>query len=118
MVFNALLKATGEKRSPIYALEQAVIAGLVPDWRRTWSLAFYNVLIDGGGSLGALCAGVPLILHNSLAFPLLTAYKLVFLGYAALYLATSGLCLFLSPAIDVASPQALLTTAHRIAPET
>ncbi len=118
LVFVGMLNGTGTERSPSYALEQAVIPGLVPDSRRTWSLAFYNVLIDGGGSLGALCAGVPLILHNSLAFPLLTAYKLVFLGYAALYLATTGLCLFLSPAIEVASPQALLTTANRIAPET
>src|SRR5260370_31138805 len=118
LVFVGMLNGTGTERSPSYALEQAVIPGLVPDSRRTWSLAFYNVLIDGGGSLGALCAGVPLILHNSLAFPLLTAYKFVFIVYAALYLATTGLCLFLSPAIEVASPQALLTTAHRIAPET
>ena len=118
MVFVGMLNGTGTERSPSYALEQAVIPGLVPDSRRTWSLAFYNVLIDGGGSLGALCAGVPLILHNRLAFPLLTAYKFVFLGYAALYLATAGLCLFLSPAIEIASPPALLTTANRIAPET
>jgi predicted MFS family arabinose efflux permease len=117
MIFIAMLNGTGTERSPIYALEQAVLPGLVPDSRRTWSLAFYNVLIDGGGSLGALCAGLPLILHNRLNLPLLTAYKFLFLGYAALYLATAAIYLFLTPAIEVATAPATLRTA-RIAPET
>jgi MFS family permease len=116
MVFIGMLNGTGTERSASYALEQAVLPGLVPDSRRTWSLAFYNVLIDGGGSLGALCAGLPLILHNRIGFPLLTAYKFVFLGYAALYLATAGLCLFLSPAVEV--PAATGAPPARIAPET
>jgi MFS family permease len=117
MVFVAMLNGTGTERSPIYALEQAVLPGLVPDLRRTWSLAFYNVLIDGGSSLGALCAGVPLILHNRLNLSLLAAYKFLFLGFAALYFITAALYLFLSPAIEVANPLAALRTA-RVAPET
>jgi MFS family permease len=118
MIFLGMLNGTGTERSASYALEQAVIPGLVPDARRTWSLAFYNVLIDGGGSLGALSAGLPLILHARFAFPLLTAYKFVFLGYSALYLASAGLCLFLSPAVEVPSSARILSSAHRIAPET
>jgi MFS family permease len=118
MVFVGMLNGTGTERSASYALEQAVLPGLVPDSRRTWSLAFYNVLIDGGGSLGALSAGLPLILHSRLGFPLLTAYKFVFLGYSALYLATAGLYLFLSPAIEVVSSPGVRPAATRIAPET
>jgi MFS family permease len=117
MVFIAMLNATGTERSASYALEQAVLPGLVPDSRRTWSLAFYNVLIDGGGSLGALCAGLPLLLHDRFAFSLLTAYKFLFLGYSALYLSVAGLCLFLSPAIEVATAIGA-PLAARIAPET
>jgi MFS family permease len=60
--FIGMLNATGTDRSAAYALEQAVIPALVPDSKRTWSLAIYNVLIDGGGSLGALIAGLPLFL--------------------------------------------------------
>ena len=115
MVFVAMLNGTGTERSPIYALEQAVIPSLVPDSRRTWSLALYNVLIDGGGSLGALCAGVPLILHDRLNLPLITAYRYLFVGYAALYLLTTWLYSLLSPSIEVASSP---TLPHRIAPET
>jgi MFS family permease len=117
MVFLGMLNGTGTERSAIYALEQAVIPSLVPDSSRTWSLAFYNVLIDGGGSLGAICAGLPLILHNRLDLFLLTAYKFLFLGYSALYLATSALYLFLSPAIEV-SRSTGSPLAPRIAPET
>jgi MFS family permease len=117
MVFLGMLNGTGTERSASYALEQAVIPGLVPDSRRTWSLAFYNVLIDGGGSLGALSAGLPLILHGQLGFPLLTAYKFVFLGYSALYLAAAGLYLFLSPAIEVTAAPGT-PRAARVAPET
>ena len=119
MVFVGMLNGTGTERSASYALEQAVIPGLVPDSRRTWSLAFYNVLIDGGGSLGALSAGLPLILHTWLGFPLLTAYKFLFLGYAALYVAVAGLYSFLSPAIEVAGSTGMPpAAASRIAPET
>ena len=117
MAFIAMLNGTGTERSPIYALEQAVLPGLVPDSRRTWTLAFYNVLIDGGGSLGALCAGLPLILHNRLGLSLLAAYKFLFLGFTALYVVTAALYLLLSPAIEVAAAPASLRTA-RLAPET
>jgi MFS family permease len=118
LVFLGMLNGTGTERSASYALEQAVIPGLVPDSRRTWSLAFYNVLIDGGSSLGALCAGLPLILHTEFAFPILTAYKFLFLGYSALYLATAGLSLLLSPAIEVSRPAGTALATPRIAPET
>jgi len=74
--FVAMLNGTGTERSAAFALEQAVIPGLGPNTRRTWNLAFYNVLIDGGGSLGALSASLPLILHTHLGFPLLRAYQL------------------------------------------
>lgn len=117
MIFVAMLNGTGTERSPIYALEQAVLPGLVPDSRRTWSLAFYNVLIDGGGSLGALCAGLPLVLHNRLNLSLLSAYKFLFLGFTGLYLVTAALYLFLSPAIEVATSPTSLRTA-RLAPGT
>src|SRR5205814_4460153 len=76
MAFVAMLNGTGTERSAAFALEQAVIPGLGPNTRRTWNLAFYNVLIDGGGSLGALSASLPLILHTHLGFPLLRAYQL------------------------------------------
>ncbi len=107
MALVAMLNGTGTERSAIFALEQAVIPGLGSDTRRTWNLAFYNVLIDGGGSLGALGAGLPLILQRHFDLPLLRAYQLLFVGYSALYLIVGGLYLLLSPAIEVNAASSL-----------
>lgn len=66
-----MLNGTGTERSATFALEQAVIPGLGPDSRRTWNLAFYNVLIDAGLSLGVLGAGLPLLIQNQFNVSLL-----------------------------------------------
>lgn len=104
MAFVGMLNGTGTDRSASQALDQAVIPGLVPDTKRTWSLALYNVLLDGGGSLGALAAGLPIILEHRLAYSPLGAYKVMFLGYAAVYVLVAAAYLFLSPAVEVATP--------------
>jgi MFS family permease len=80
MAFVGMLNGTGTDRSAAFALDQAIVPGLVPDRRRTWTLAWYNVLLDGGGSLGALAAGLPLMLEHQMSLTVLTSYRLVFLG--------------------------------------
>ncbi len=86
MAFIGMLNGTGTDRSASFAIDQAIIPGLAPDSKRTWNLAWYNVLLDGGGALGALAAGLPLLLQHRFSFPLLSSYRIVFFGY-------SGLCL-------------------------
>lgn len=81
MVFIGMLNGTGTDRSASFALDQAIVPGLAPDSKRTWNLAWYNVLLDGGGSLGALAAGLPLFLQHRLTFSLLSSYRVVFFGY-------------------------------------
>ena len=117
IVFVSMLNGTGTERSATFALEQAVIPGLGQDTGRTWNLAFYNVLIDGGGSLGALGAGVPPFLQGHFGFPLLRAYQLLFLGYSGLYLIVAGLYLLLSPSVEV-NRKSSLEHATTIASET
>ena len=95
--------AWGTDRSASYAIEQAVIPGLASDTRRTWNPAWYNVLLDGGGSLGALAAGLPVLLNQRLRIPILSAYKSIFLAYAALSLLLAALYSLLSPAVEVGS---------------
>ncbi len=69
MAFVGMLNGTGTDRSAAFTLEQAIIPGLVPDASRTWALAWYNVVLDTAGSLGALAAGLPLLLQHWLALP-------------------------------------------------
>jgi MFS family permease len=117
MAFVGMLNGTGTERSATFALEQAVIPGLGSDTRRTWNLALYNVLIDGGGSLGALGAGLPAFLQHQFNFSLLGGYHVLFLAFSGLYLATAGLYSMLSPAVEV-NKSSTLQPAGSVAPET
>src|SRR3954463_8531672 len=85
VAFLGMLNGMGSDRSANYALEQAIIPGLVSDRQRTWALSWYNVLIDGGGALGALAGGLPVALHAWLGWDLARAYESLFFGYAALH---------------------------------
>ncbi len=60
LAFLGMLNGMGSDRSPAFALEQAAIPGLVADEKRTWALAWYSVVLDASGALGALAAGIPL----------------------------------------------------------
>jgi MFS family permease len=117
MAFVGMLNGTGTDRSASFALDQAVVPGLVPDSKRTWSLAWYNVLLDGGGSLGALGAGLPILLQRHLAFSVLGSYRVLFFGYSGLCLLVAGLYLLLSPAIEITNAPALRKMNAGIAPE-
>jgi MFS family permease len=116
--FIGMLNGTGTDRSPSYALEQAVVPGLAPDAKRTWNLAWYNVLLDGGGSLGALGAGLPIFLQHRLDLSLPSSYRVVFSGYSALCVLVAAVYLFLSPAVEITNPPTLVKMRAEIAPET
>ncbi len=117
MAFVGMLNGTGTDRSAAFSLEQAIIPGLVPDASRTWTLSWYNVVLDTAGSLGALAAALPLLLQRWLAFPLLTAYRAVFIGCAFLSVVTAVLYPFASAAVEVSKP-ATETSPHHISPAT
>lgn len=118
MAFIGMLNGTGTDRSAAFALDQAVVPGLVSDAKRTWNLAWYNVLLDAGGSLGALGAGLPIVLQHRFALPLLNSYRVVFYGYSALCLLVAGVYLLLSPTVEISNLTALANRSVRIAPET
>ena len=61
-----MINGTGTDRSAAFALEQAVIPGLTTAKSRTWSLSWYNVVLDGSGAMGALAAGAPAMFHARL----------------------------------------------------
>jgi MFS family permease len=117
MAFVGMLNGTGTDRSAAFTLEQAIIPGLVPDASRTWGLAMYNVVLDTAGSLGALAAGLPLLLQHWLALPLLASYRTVFLGCAFLGIVGAILYPFASAAVEV-SKSATETIPHNVSPAT
>src|SRR5713226_7552412 len=82
LAFIGMLNGMGTDRTAAFALEQAIIPGLVSPERRTWTLSWYNLVLDSGHALGALGAGIPYILQRWSAIDVGTSYKGVFLGYA------------------------------------
>jgi MFS family permease len=57
IAFVGMLNGTGTDRGAVFALEQAVLPGLVSDKNRTWALSWYNVILDSGSAIGALQQG-------------------------------------------------------------
>jgi len=117
LAFVGMLNGTGTDRSAASTLDQAVIPGLVSDFKRTWTLAWYNVLLDAGGALGAMAATLPVLLQRQLSVSVLRSYRLVFFGYFGLCLAVAALYSFLSPAVEVAIPSGRAPARTKIAPE-
>jgi MFS family permease len=117
IAFVGMLNGTGTDRSAAFSLEQAIIPGLVSDASRTWGLAWYNVVLDAAGSLGALAAALPLLLQRWLALPLLVSYRMVFLGCAFLGAVGALLYHFASAAVEVAKSEAEALPRH-ISPAT
>src|SRR5438270_10170267 len=112
MAFVGMLNGTGTDRSAAFTLEQAIIPRLVPDASRTWGLAWYNVVLDTAGSLGALAAALPLLLQRWLALPLLVSYRTIFLGCAFLGAVGALLYPFASAAVEVAIRSGGSPTSH------
>lgn len=118
LAFVGMLNGMGTDRSAAFALEQAIIPGLVPDARRTWTLAWYNVVLDTGGAIGALAAGLPLLLGRWSGLSLPRAYQVVFLGYAAVSILTSLLYILLSRNVEITKVPNLSLQQTRVSPET
>lgn len=118
VAFLGMLNGMGSDRSPAFALEQATIPGLVPDARRTWALAWYSVVLDASGAVGALAAGIPIAAQKWWGTDLGRSYRLLFIGYAGVSVLTALLYLLLSPEVEVRKAGLPLQTRRAISPET
>lgn len=118
LTFLGMLNGMGTDRSPAFALEQATIPGLVSDQKRTWALAWYSVVLDASGALGALAAGLPLLAQRLWRMDLGNAYHVLFIGYAAINLVNAALYLLLSSEVEVAKVNLALAAKASVSPET
>src|SRR5215831_9486602 len=101
IAYLGMLNGMGSDRSPAFALEQATIPGLVPDAKRTWALAWYSVVLDASGAVGALAAGIPIAAEKWWSVDLALSYQYLFIGYAAISVLTALLYLLLSEDVEV-----------------
>jgi predicted MFS family arabinose efflux permease len=101
LAFVGMLNGMGRDRGPLAVLDQAMLPETVPDERRTWILAWYNVILDVGLAVGALAAAIPTLLVSARGVDVVTAHRLTFFMCAA----AAALCvvpyLSLTPGIEV-----------------
>jgi MFS family permease len=117
IAYLGMLNGMGSDRSPAFALEQATIPGLVSDVKRTWALAWYSVVLDASGALGALAAGIPIAAQKWWSMDLARSYRYLFIGYAAISVLTALLYLLLSEDVEIRK-EGTLGTRVAVSPET
>jgi MFS family permease len=118
LAFIGMLNGMGTDRSAAYALEQAVIPGLVSDHQRTWSLAWYSLVLDTSGALGALAAALPALEQRLWHVDLDAAYRTVLIGFAAINVLSALLYLFLSREVEVSRAHLPGATPVAVSPQT
>ena len=101
LAFVGMLNGMGRDRGAAAALEQALLPETVGADRRTWALAWYNVVIDAGHALGALAAMLPTALTRAAALTPTSAHQVTFGLCAGAMLVCIALYLPLSPHIEV-----------------
>jgi len=118
LAFIGMVNGMGTDRSASFALEQAAIPGLVPDQRRTWTLAWYSVVLDSSGALGALAAALPVLEQRIWGIDLAASYRMLFAGYAALNVLSGIFYLLLSSDVEMVRSGSLEMAATSISPQT
>ena len=116
--FFGMLNGMGRDRGGAVALEQAIVPETVPAARRTWALAWYNLLLDTGGALGGLAGSLPYFLRQDFGMEVLESYRLTFGFYTLLMVVGGALYLGLSRQVEVhnagAPPPPVSPAAKRI----
>ncbi|HZD94831.1 MAG TPA: MFS transporter [Candidatus Sulfotelmatobacter sp.] len=118
LAFIGMINGMGSDRSPSFALEQAMIPGFVADNKRTWALAWYSLVLDASGALGALAAGIPLVAQRLWGVEIGSGYRWLFIGYAAVHLISAAVYLLLSPEVELPRISLPGKTTAKISPET
>ena len=118
IAFVSMLNGMGTDRSAAYALEQAMLPGLVTNEKRTWTLAWYSLVLDASGALGALAAGLPFLAQKYLDMDLGKAYQLLFGVFAAINLLSAIFYMFLSDRVEVVRLANAPGSQTRISPQT
>ncbi|MBI4470270.1 MAG: MFS transporter [Acidobacteria bacterium] len=103
VAFLGMLNGMGRDRGAAFALEQAIIPEATAAGRRTWALAWYNLILDAGHALGALASAVPFLFRQLLGVDLLASYRMTFGLYGALGLLSAALYALLSSQVEVRS---------------
>jgi predicted MFS family arabinose efflux permease len=100
---GSLAGDVGGGASPTQPIEQASLPDTAPAEHRTDLFALYGIVARAGTALGALTSALPPIYQGVLGLDALTAYRLIFLAFAALQLGTALVYGLLTPRVEAAA---------------
>jgi MFS family permease len=98
-----VISPSGNEIGPFLSVEQAGLTHLIPDEKRTQTLAWYNLAGSFATALGALAGGWLAQGLQAGGLPALESYRIVLAGYGLGGIGLFLLFLNLSPAIEVQS---------------
>jgi MFS family permease len=102
--FFGMVNGLGRDRGPAYALDQALLPATTTDDKRTWTLAWYSLVLDAGLALGSLLGALPFVLRQRWGWETLASYSAAWWGYTGLAALALLLYLGLSPRVEVDGP--------------
>lgn len=95
-----VISPSGNEIGPFLSIEQAALAQLSPDNRRTHIFSWYNLAGAFSTALGALCGGwIPQMLQKD-GLGQIQSYQVILSGYAFAGAVLALLFLFLSPPVE------------------
>jgi MFS family permease len=103
--FAGMVNGMGRDRGAASALEQAILPETVAMGQRTWTLAWYNLVLDAGHALGALGAMLPTILMRVAGATPSTAHRTTFAVCAGALLVSVAPYVALTERIEIVSPR-------------
>lgn len=101
-----VISPSGYEVGPFLSIEQAALAGLVSDDRRTGVFAWYNLVGSFATAFGALTGGMLAQALQASGWTAIASYQVVLLGYGLAGLLLLALFSRLSPAIEAPDRQA------------
>jgi len=115
--FFGMINGLGRDRGPAYALDQALLAETVSSDRRTFALAWYNLILDAALALGSLLAGVPFLLRHHWGWQPGASYQAAWGLYTALSLLSAGTYALVSSRVEVSSAAGNAWGLRGVAPD-
>ena len=101
--FLGMLNGMGRDRGPAGTLEQAILPDTTDAAHRTWTLAWYNLVLDCGHALGGLAGVMPTLIASHAALTISSAHRLTLLLCAASAVISAGPYAVLSKNVELIS---------------
>ena len=103
LAFAGMVNAMGRDRGAAAAIDQAALPEVTTPERRTWTFAWYNVVLDAGQTLGSAAGAVPVLLATMWGVSRLAGHAWTFMGCAVALAASAIAYSALSSHVEVSS---------------